>query len=53
VYSLLNTAVEWIDHDRTSKGEDQDKARFESAVFGSGAKLKAQVFHHAVSAAQA
>ena len=34
--NLLNGIVEWVDHERSSKGD----GRAESAVFGSGAKLK-------------
>lgn len=43
LYSLLGSAVEYIDHVRTTRcaeGENDGRKRFESAMFGSGAKLK-------------
>ena len=49
VYSLLNVATEFIDHERSTRcgeGEDDKTCRFESAMFGSGEKLKAQAMDY-------
>ena len=46
-YNLLNSIVEWTDHLRSSKGD----GRAESAVFGSGDRLKSQAMEYIMEAA--
>jgi phage/plasmid-like protein (TIGR03299 family) len=49
-YNLLNAVTEYVDHergtrisdDRRASGVDESKARWESAIWGSGDKLKSQ-----------
>ena len=57
LYSLLQAGIEWIDHERSTRGEgDQEKAssRFESANFaGSGVDLKERAFARAMEVLQA
>lgn len=43
VWTALNAVTRYVDHDRSSRnGDSQESARFDSALFGSGAALKAQ-----------
>src|SRR5215469_3312184 len=43
VWTALNAVTRYVDHDRSSRGGDsQSNARFDSAMFGSGANMKAQ-----------
>lgn len=41
-YSLYNAVTRYTDHMRTTRGDDKQASRFESAILGSGAKLKEQ-----------
>lgn len=55
VYSVLSTAIEYIDHVRSTRcsdGDDCDSKRFESSIFGSGAKLKVEVTEKAAELAE-
>lgn len=43
VWCALNAVTRYVDHDRSSRGGDnQDSARFDSSLFGSGAAMKAE-----------
>ncbi len=44
-YNLLNAVTEYTDHVRSSSAAGNGKARAESAIFGSGAKLKSDALH--------
>lgn len=39
-YALYNAVTNYVDHQRTTKGDDKATARAESAILGSGAALK-------------
>jgi phage/plasmid-like protein (TIGR03299 family) len=42
-WTALNAVSRYVDHDRSSRnGDSPDSARFDSALFGSGAAMKAQ-----------
>jgi phage/plasmid-like protein (TIGR03299 family) len=46
-FSLMQAAVEFVDHDRTTRtgeGGDADESRLFSATFGSGAEVKARAW---------
>lgn len=54
LFSLMQSVVEYADHDRTTRtsdGGDADEARLFSATFGSGADLKARAWDAALSLA--
>ena len=56
VYSVLSTVIEYVDHVRSTRcaeGDDCDAKRFESSIFGSGAKLKIEATTKAVELAEA
>jgi phage/plasmid-like protein (TIGR03299 family) len=43
VWTAFNAVTRYVDHDRSSRnGDNPDSARFDSALFGSGAAMKAQ-----------
>ena len=43
VWTALNAVTRYVDHDRSSRnGDSQDSARFDSSLFGSGARMKEQ-----------
>lgn len=54
-YSLLQSAVEWIDHERstrvTKNSSGVESSRFESANFGAGLELKKEAFNSICSLA--
>ncbi len=55
VFSLLQSVVEYADHDRTtrtSEGGDAEESRLMSATFGSGNELKAKAWEAALELAQ-
>lgn len=56
VYSTLQTIIEFVDHERTTRcGQDEDceYKRFESAIFGSGSDLKTRATLRALELALA
>ncbi len=45
VWTALNAVTRYVDHSRSSRnGDSPDSARFDSALFGSGARMKEQAF---------
>jgi phage/plasmid-like protein (TIGR03299 family) len=52
-YGWLNAVTEYVDHhrkSRTLKGRDADETKFESVIFGAGARLKNQAVRLALAA---
>lgn len=47
----LNAITEYVDHARTTRGEDKATGRLESALFGSGAIIKRQAWDNALALA--
>lgn len=51
-FSLYNTLVEWVDHSKATRcmdGKDDGVCRFESSMFGAGAKLKEEALVEALA----
>jgi phage/plasmid-like protein (TIGR03299 family) len=48
LWSAVNAAVEYVDHERTTKGSDKAASRWKSAQFGTGAAVKARAWREAL-----